>query len=363
MDSPELNTSTPSPPSATHNATTETYGTWTLVSRRKDKNPKSRAHPEPKNQPPNSRNGDSKSTPSPQSPSRGPRDAKRKSPAVHCDTTPHPRPSHPSSEMGHDSAVSSHTSLEQPPPPIAFSFGEPHSPKNSPNIKFSSSPKHAPNPKLILNKHGQRNQLKGKGETIGEPRNTGMGNILQREDHSHLKHHDRRDQSNPNSHHGLVRGRTDEGLEPHFSAHAGEPEEQLSPSLGPSLVQLAQPLVELPNRQAIKKGELDPGLERASLKIKGANLGRLKPTRHSVGEEDVRGQTHNSQHHGRHGRKEDHSSICLDPNFQFGSKSTRMHDGSDGTRSGAQVGRGVQEDSSEGNGMDHDGPDEDSSSN
>ena len=65
VDSPELNTSTPSPPSPTHNATTETYGTWTLVSRRKDKKPKSRAHPEPKNQPPNSQNGDSKSTPSP----------------------------------------------------------------------------------------------------------------------------------------------------------------------------------------------------------------------------------------------------------------------------------------------------------
>ena len=197
VDSSELNTSTLSSPSPTHNATTETYGTWTLVSRRKDKNPKSRAHPEPKNQPPNSRNGDSKSTPSPQSPSRGPRDAKRKSPAMHCDTTPHPKPSHPSSEMGHDSAVSGHTSLEQPSPPIAFSFGEPHSPKKSPNIKFSSSPKHVPNPKLILNKHGQRNQLKGKGETIGEPRNTGMGNILQREDHSHLKHHDRRDQATP----------------------------------------------------------------------------------------------------------------------------------------------------------------------
>ena len=152
---------------------------------------------------------------------------------MHYDNSPHPRPSHPSSEMGHDSAVSGNTSLEQPPPPIAFSFGEPHSLKNSPNIKFSSSPKHAPNPKLILNKHGQHN--------------TGMGNILQAEDYSHLKHHNRRDQSNPNSHHGLVRGRSDEGLEPHLSVHAGEPEERLSPSLGPSLVQLAQPLVELPN--------------------------------------------------------------------------------------------------------------------
>ena len=268
---------------------------------------------------------------------------------MHCDNTPYARPSHPSSGMAQVSAVSGPTSLEQHTPPIAFSFGEPHSPKNSPNINFSLSPKHAPNPKLTLNKHGQRS--------------TGIGNILQGEDHSHLKHHDRRDQSNPKSHHGLVRGRYDEGLEPHLSTHAGEPEERLSPSLGPSLVQLAQSLVELPNRQAFKKGESDPGLERASLKIKGANLGRLKPTRHSVGEEDVRGQTHNSQHHGRHGRKEDHSSICPNPNFQFGSKSTRMHDGSDGTCSGAQVGRGVQEDSSEGNGMDHDGPDEDSSSN
>uniref|UniRef100_A0A7N2MUV0 CCHC-type domain-containing protein n=1 Tax=Quercus lobata TaxID=97700 RepID=A0A7N2MUV0_QUELO len=53
VDSPEMNTSTPSPPSPTRNATSETYGTWTLVSRRKDKYPKSRAHPEPKNQPPN----------------------------------------------------------------------------------------------------------------------------------------------------------------------------------------------------------------------------------------------------------------------------------------------------------------------
>ena len=104
-------------------------------------------------------------------------------------------------------------------------------------------------------------------------------------------------------------------------------------------------------------------LERTSFKIKGANLGRLKPIRHFVGEEDVRGQAHNNQHHGRHGRKEGHSSICPDPNFQFGSKPTGMQDGGDGTCSGAQAGRGVQEDSSEGNGMDHDGPNEDSSSN
>ena len=315
VDSTEMNTSASAPPSLTRNATSETYGEWTLVSRRKDKNPKSRAHPVTKDQPPNPRKGVSKAVPSSQSPSRGTREAKRKSPAVHCDTIPDPKPSHTSCEMGRDSDVSGHTSLEQPPPPVTFSFGEPHSPKISPNPKFSSSHTHAPNPKLSLNKHGKRNQLKGKGEAPREPRNSGMGDILQREDHCHLKQHDRGNQSKPNPHHGLFRGRTDDGLEPHFSTHAGEPEEQLSPSLGPSLVQLAQPLVELPNRQAIKKGELDPGLERASLKIKGANLGRLKPTKHSFGEEDVCGQTHNSQHHRRHGRKEDHSSICPDPNF------------------------------------------------
>ena len=274
---------------------------------------------------------------------------KRKSPALHCDITPHPRPSHTSSEMGQGSDVSGQTSLVQQPPPIAFSFGEPHSPKNSPNINLSPSPKHAPNPKPNLNKHGRRS--------------SGMGNILQGEDHSHLKINDRRDQSNPNPHHGLVRGRSDEGLEPHISTHKGEPEKRLPPSVGPGLVQLEQSLVELPNRQAFKKGESDSGLEGTSLKIKGANLGRLKPTRHSVGEEDVRGQAHNNQHHGRHGRKEGHSSICPDPNFQFGSKSTGMQDGGDGTCPGAQAGRGVQEDSSEENGMDHDGPDEDSSSN
>nr|POE60831.1 hypothetical protein CFP56_39843 [Quercus suber] len=204
VDSPEMDISTPSPPSPTRDATSEVYDPWTLVSRRKDKYPKTRAYPVPQTQPSNPQNGDSKPSPLSRSPSRGPRDAKRKNPVGHCDTSSYPKPSHPYCKMGHDFAMSSYTSLKQSPPLIAFSFGEPHSLKNTPNPNISVSPKHAPNPKSKQNKHGQSNQLKGKGKVTRKPRNTGMGNLLQREDNCHLKNHDRRDQSNPNLHHGLV---------------------------------------------------------------------------------------------------------------------------------------------------------------
>ena len=133
-----------------------------------------------------------------------------------------------------------------------------------------------------------------------------MGNLLQREDHSNLKHHDRRDQSNPNLHHGLVRGGTDESLESHIFVHPGKLDEQLPSIIKPRLVQLAQPMVELPVKQIVKKGESDPRLEGASLKIKGANLRRLEPTRHTHGAENVCEQAHSSQHNGRHRRKEDY---------------------------------------------------------
>ena len=68
--------------------------------------------------------------------------------------------------------------------------------------------------------HGSKNpslKLKGKEEALKDPENQRMGNLLQGEDHSPFKYHDKRNQSNPNSHHGMVRGRTDEGIEPHSS--------------------------------------------------------------------------------------------------------------------------------------------------
>ena len=78
-------------------------------------------------------------------------------------------------------------------------------------------------------------------------------------------------------------------MESHISAHLEKLDEQLPSTIGPSLVQLAQPMVELLVRQNVKKEESDSGLEGASLKIKGANLGRLKPTRHTHGKENVSG--------------------------------------------------------------------------
>ena len=185
--------------------------------------------------------------------------------------------------------MSGHKTQEQPPPPTTFSFGELHSPKNSPDLHTSPSLRYTPNPNLNQKKHVQSSQFKGKGKANGEPRNPRMGKLLQKEDHSNLRHHYRRDQSNPNSHHGLVRGGTEESLESHISAHLENLDERLPYTIGPSLVQLAQPMVELLVRQNVKKGESDSGLEGASLKIKGANLGRLKPTRHTHGRENVGG--------------------------------------------------------------------------
>ena len=78
-------------------------------------------------------------------------------------------------------------------------------------------------------------------------------------------------------------------MESHISAHLEKLDEQLPSTIEPSLVQLAQPMVELLVRQNVKKEESDSGLEGASLKIKGANLGRLKPTRHTHGKENVSG--------------------------------------------------------------------------
>ena len=67
--------------------------------------------------------------------------------------------------------------------------------------------------------HGFKNpslKLKGKEKALKDPGNPRMGNLLQGENHSPFRYHDKRNQSNPNSHHGMVRGRPDEGIKPHL---------------------------------------------------------------------------------------------------------------------------------------------------
>ena len=71
-ETPKKDISTPSPPSPTREATSEAYGPWTLVSRRKERSSKSRPYHGPKAQFPNPRKGDTKSFPSSRSPSVGP---------------------------------------------------------------------------------------------------------------------------------------------------------------------------------------------------------------------------------------------------------------------------------------------------
>ena len=104
-------------------------------------------------------------------------------------------------------------------------------------------------------------------------------------------------------------------------------------------------------------------MERASLEIWGASLGRLESAKNTTRKENFLGEAHNSQHNGEYGSKEDNLSVLPNINFQFGSQPTRNQDGNDGTCFGPVLGRGVHQGLPEGYKMDHNEADEEFASN
>lgn len=83
------------------------------------------------------------------------------------------------------------------------------------------------------------------------------------------------------------------------------------------MVQLGKPLVELLVRHPLKEGEQYSRVERASINIQGASLGRLKPTRHTSAVKDAGGPAHNYLNHGIHGGTEDHPNFLPNIDVQY----------------------------------------------
>lgn len=211
----------------------EAYGLWTLVARRRNKlRPnisKPIANHKSKAQFPINQYRDTLPNQPHISPPHGSNDRKRKSHTAQSDV-----------KLGLSASYTQHLMRQDKDIVFGLEMPDERPLSQSPILTHTNSTLLDPSPhstspstlpsqtKKSLSQHtqnkaqGSKNpslKLKGKEKALTDPGNPRMEDLLQGEDHSPFIYHDKRNQSNPNSHHGMVRGRTDEGIEPHFPPH------------------------------------------------------------------------------------------------------------------------------------------------
>jgi hypothetical protein len=205
---------------------------------------------------------------------------------------------------------------------------------------------------------------KGKGRTPrhGPSRAAPMGNLPQRKDYGSSSNNDGAHQSHTNSHIGMVRPGTNDGMEEHLSSHKREPVSRNSPILRPGLASVDKPLVGVHDGSPCPKKSSDFSVEDATINITGANLVRIKPLGGTSRKEDVGRSTNSSLLSGQSSSEEVTPSLSSKPPFQPHGMSEGDEPRHHGAHGDVDEGGRSHEEVSEGDGMEFDGANEEPSS-